>query len=73
MNKTLNYKDYAKRLHKNGYECTFYGDTRSGNGLAYFETEAHVLRIEHLWNKASHGRYVAGKIVKIEDVTECHR
>ena len=58
---------------KTDMNARFMETHEAGNGLAYFETEAHVLRIEHLWNKASHGRYVAGKIVKIEDVTECHR
>ena len=73
MTEVLDYKAYKAELEERGYRCTHYGETTSGNGFAYYETEAEVLKIEYTWNKVGEDQYAAGSIVNIEDVTACYR
>lgn len=73
MVKGLDFKTYVADLEEKGYRCSYYGDTSNHNGLAYYETESHVLKIEYAWNKVKDNHYVAGDILNIEDVTTCYR
>lgn len=73
MTETLDYKTHVANLEERGYRCTYYGETAQHNGLAYFENESQVLRIEYAWNKIGENQYVAGHILDIEDVTVCYR
>lgn len=73
MSEALKFKSYADELEAKGYRCTYYGETAQHNGLAYFENESQVLKIEYAWNKIGENQYVAGHILDIEDVTVCYR
>ena len=77
MTKTIelgnkNYKDYVKELETKGYKCTGYSDS-NGKGVAYHENETNVLKIIYEWIRTGHNSYVAGKIIEIDDVTECYK
>lgn len=69
MKKRLNYKEYINELEAAGYRCTYYGNSESNNGLAYFESENQVLRIEYQWEKVSERHYTAGAILSIDDMS----
>lgn len=66
------YNEYVKKLEKLGYTCTHYSDINPSTGLAYYETKTNVLKIIYEWVKIADNHYTSGKILSVENVSECY-
>jgi hypothetical protein len=70
--KNKTFVDCAKQLENKGYKNTHYSNNSQGQGVAYYETNASVLKLIYEWVKVGEDSYKSGKMIDIEDVTSCY-
>ena len=73
INTKVTFRKVSARLLSKGYKETYYGDKINGDGYAYYKKGKNVIKLTYKWIPNPQGRgYVSGRMVELEDVSECY-